>query len=112
MALLTATRPTPTGALMVTPPAVASSDTIAASDLGVNGAILVVINGGGSPDTVAILDGGFTPAANAGVSSGGAVANATSRAFYIDPKAVNTSGFVTVTHTFITTVTYQLYPMG
>lgn len=112
MALLTATRPTAVGVVIGAAPAVSSSDTIAASDLGVNGAYLIVINGGASPDTVALVDGGFTPAGNAGASAGGSVTNATTKGFYIDPKLVNPSGFVTVTHTFITSVTYQLYPLG
>ena len=112
MALLTATRPTSVGVVIGAAPAVSASDTIAASDLGVNGAYLIIINAGGSPDVVAVLDGGFTAAGNAGVSSGGSVTNATTKGFYIDPKAVNSSGFVTVTHSFFTTVTYQLYPLG
>jgi len=111
MALLTATRPTPTGAVLAGA-AVSSSDTIQAADLGANGAYLIVINGGASPDTVALLDGNFTPAGNAGVSAGGAVTNGTTRAFFVDPKLCGVSGFVTVTHSFTTTVTYQLLPIG
>lgn len=112
MALLTATRPTASGALLAGA-AVSSSDTISGNDLGTAGAFLIVINAGASPDTVAISDSGLTPAGNAGTSSGGAVANATSRVFYISPRAVNAStNLVTVTHSFTTTVTYQLLPIG
>lgn len=112
MAALTAIRPTAAG-VASTPAAVSASDTIDASLLGTLGAILVVINGGGSSDTVAISDGGLTPAGNAGASSGGAVANGTQKAFYISPRSVNLStGVVTVTHSFTTTVTYQLFPLG
>jgi len=111
MALLTATRGSTTGVLLAGA-AVSSSDTIQAADLGTNGAWLIIINAGASPDTVAILDGNFTPAGNAGVSAGGVVANATTRIFYVDPKLVGVSGLVTVTHSFTTTVTYQLLPMG
>jgi hypothetical protein len=68
-----------------TPAAVSASDTITQAQLGTLGAYLVVINGGGSSDTVAISDGGLTPAGNAGTHSGGAVANATTKAFYISP---------------------------
>ena len=111
MALLTATRGSTTGVLL-TGAAVASTDTIQAADLGAAGAWLIIINAGASPDTVAILDGNFTPAGNAGVSAGGAVANPSTRIFYVDPKLVGVSGLVTVTHTLTAGVTYQLIPMG
>lgn len=112
MALLTATRPTAAGAAW-TPVAVAASDTISAADLGALGAFLVVINGGGSSDTVAIVDGGLTPAGNAGASAGGAVANGTTEVFFVSPRAVAlATGLVTVTHSFITSVTYVLVPLG
>lgn len=111
MALLTATRGSASGVL-ISGAAVSASDTIQAADLGTNGAWLIILNGGASPDTVAILDGNFTPAGNAGASAGGAVANGTNRVFYIDPKLVGVSGLVTVTHSFTTTVTYELLPMG
>jgi len=93
--------------------AVSASDTITAAQLGSLGADLVIINAGASPDVVAIVDGGLTPAGNAGVSGGGTVTNATSKIFYISPRAVNlTTGLVTITHSFITTVTYVLLPRG
>lgn len=112
MALLTATRPTSVG-VVATATAVSASDTIAQADLGSRGAYLLVINGGGSPDTVAVSDSGVTPAGNAGTSSGGAVTNGTNKAFYIDPSAVNTSTqVVTVTHSFTTSVTCYLFPLG
>jgi hypothetical protein len=112
MALLTATRPTSVGVAW-TPAAVAASDTISSNDLGSLGAYLVVINGGGSPDTVAISDSGVTPAGNAGTASGSAVTNATTEVFYISPRAVNpATSLVTVTHSFTTSVTYVLLPLG
>lgn len=112
MAALTATQPAAAGTTW-TPAAVASSDTVSAAYLGTNGAYLLIINGGGSSDTVAISDSGLTPAGNAGSSSGGAVANGTSKIFYISPRAVNPStGVVTVTHSFTTSVTYVLLPIG
>jgi hypothetical protein len=112
MAALTATTPVAAGTTW-TPAAVASSDTISATQLGAYGAYLLVINGGGSSDTVAISDSGSTPAGNAGTSSGGAVTNGTSKIFYISPRAVNVStGLVTVTHSFTTSVTYVLLPLG
>jgi hypothetical protein len=112
MAALTATRPTAVGATYAGA-AVSASDTINTTDLGALGAFLVVINGGGSSDTVAITDSGTTPAGTAGTSTGGAVANATSKVFYIHPKQASPStGLVTITHSFTTSVTYVLLPIG
>jgi hypothetical protein len=111
MALLTAIRPTSVGVVSAGA-AVASSDTIAAADLGSRGAYLVINNAGASPDVVAILDGNFTPAGNAGASAGGSVTNGTIKSFYIDPMLLGANSVVTVTHSFITTVTYQLFPIG
>lgn len=112
MAALSATVPTSTG-VVATPAAVSASDTISAALLGSKGAHLHIINGGASPDVVAISDSGLTPAGNAGTSSGGSVTNATTKIFYISPKAVNPStGVVTITNSFITTVTYLLFPLG
>ena len=112
MALLTATRPTAAGVAW-SPAAVAASDTISSSDLGSLGAYLVVVNGGGSSDTVTISDSGLTPAGNAATAGTNAVANATTEVMYISPRAVNAStGVVTVTHSFTTSVTYVLLPLG
>lgn len=113
MALLTATRPTSVG-VAATATAVSASDTIAQADLGSRGAYLLVLNAGASPDTVAISDSGATPAGNANSpGSGGSVTNATNKAFYIDPSAVNPSTqVVTVTHSFTTSVTCYLFPLG
>jgi hypothetical protein len=112
MAALTATRGTPTGAT-ATPGAVAASDTISSSQLGQYGADLIIFNGGASPDTVAISDAGKTPAGNAGSTSGGSVTNGTNKTFHISRQAVDpTTGLVTVTHTYTTTVTYLLIPLG
>jgi len=112
MAALTSTVPTAAGTAYAGA-AVSASDTITAAQLGSLGAFLVVINGGGSPDTVAVLDGGLTPAGNAGASGGSSVTNATSEVFYISPRSVNpTTGQVTVTHSFTTSVTYVLLPIG
>lgn len=112
MALLTATRGSLVG-VALTDRAVSASDTIASADLGTNGAWLVVRNGGGSSDTVAISDGSASGAGNAATPSGGAVANAANGVFFISPKAVNLATLVvTVTHSFITSVTYDLFPLG
>jgi hypothetical protein len=112
MALLTATRPTATGVAW-TPAAVSASDTISASDLGDRGAYLVIINGGGSSDNVTVSDSGLTAAGNPATTAANAVANGTSEVMYISPRAVNPSTqVVTVTHSFTTSVTYVLLPLG
>jgi hypothetical protein len=112
MAALTATRGTPTGAT-ATAGAVSSSDTVSIAQLGQYGADLIVINGGGSPDTVAISDAGRTPAGNTGNTSGGSVANGTTKSFSISRQAADpTTGLVTITHSFTTSVTYWLVPRG
>lgn len=112
MAALTAITPTAAGTLSAGA-AVSASDTISNSITGTKGAYLEIINAGGSSDTVAISDSGATDAGGSSAGSGGAVANATSKVFYISPYAFNPStGNVTVTHTFTTSVTYKLYPLG
>lgn len=113
MAALTATRGTPTGAT-ASAGSVSASDTISSAQLGQYGADLIIINGGASSDTVAISDAGRTPAGNgAGSTSGGAVANGASKSFHISRQAVDpTTQLVTVTHTYTTTVTYYLIPLG
>lgn len=112
MAALSATTPTAAG-VVYTGAAVAASDTIASSILGTLGAYLVVINGGGSSDTVTISDSGLTPAGNAATAGTVAVANGVTKAIYISPKAVNPStGVVTIAHSFTTSVTYVLLPLG
>ena len=112
MAALTSVQPSAAGTLAAGA-AVSGSDTISQTQLGSRGAYLVVINAGASPDTVAISDGGATAAGNPGTSSGGSVTNATTKAFFISPYAFNqATGLVTVTHTFTTSVTCQLFPIG
>ena len=112
MALLTATRPTK-GGTVIAGAAVSSSDTIQESDLGQNGAYLIIINGNASPDSVTISDGGLTPVGNTATTAGVSVANATSKAFYIDRRQVDpVTRLVTVAHTVTATVTYQLIPLG
>jgi hypothetical protein len=112
MAALTAIVPTAAGTTSAGA-TVSSSDTISNSFTGTRGAFLEILNGGASPDTVAISDSGASDAGNAASSSGGTVTNGTNKIFYISPYAFNpTTGNVTVTHTFTTTVTYKLYPLG
>lgn len=112
MALLTAIQPTAAGVLW-SPAAVSASDTIPASALGTRGAYLVVINGGGSSDTVTVVDASLTPSGNAATNLTNAVANATTKVMFIPPSTMNTSTLVTtVTHSFTTSVTYVLLPIG
>ncbi len=112
MALLTATTPTAAGVTW-TPAAVSASDTISSASLGTNGAYLVIINAGGSSDTVTVSDSSLSQAGNPATAGTNAVANGTSEVMYISPRAVNaTTGLVTVTHSFTTSVTYVLLPIG
>lgn len=112
MALLTAVRPT-AGGTTSTAATVTSSDTISANDIGARGAYLVVTNGGASPITVTVSDSSLTPVGNAATTTAVSVANATSKAFYISPAAVNLStNVVTVAFSATTSVTYQLFPVG
>lgn len=113
MTALTAITPT-NGGVLSTGVAVAASDTIDRSQLGPRGAYLEIINAGGSPDNMTISDAGLTPAGN-GLSGGtiaNTVTNGTSEVMFIRQEQVNpTTNLVTITHSFITTVTYKLYPV-
>jgi len=112
MAALTATTPVRTG--VATPgAAVSASDTIAASLLGSLGAFLEILNGGGSPDTMSISDASVTPTGAAAAANGPSVTNGTNKVFLIRPQQADPiTGLVTITHSFITSVTYKLYPLG
>ena len=92
------------GTLMV-PQAVSASDTFTAD---ADGLILEVINGGASPDTVTVVDPGTTPAGSAATNPTQSVAAGARRHFRIGPQFANSSGVVTVTHSFTTTVTCNL----
>lgn len=112
MAALTATVPTAVG-VAYTPAAVSASDTITATQLGTLGAFLVIINGGGSPDTVGYTDGSSTPGGSAAAAFTNSVTNGTSEVMYLNPKLVNVSTqLLTITHSFTTSVTYVLLPIG
>jgi hypothetical protein len=114
MAALTAITPSNTGTAS-TGAAVAASDTIAQAIMGRNGATLEIINGGGSTDNITISDAGLTPAGNAltGGTIAASVAAGTSKVFDLSHDQVNPSTtLITITHSFTTTVTYKLYPVG
>ncbi len=113
MAALTAVIPTNTGTV-TTPAAVAASDTVAQSLLGKGGAYLWINNGGGSTDNVTISDNGLTPAGNALTSNQvtDSITTLQSQVYWLRNEQVNpTTGLITITHSFITTVTYLLYPL-
>ena len=90
---------------LLAPAAVSASDTI---NVDPQGLVLEVINGGGSPDTVTVVDPGATPAGSSATSPSQVVAAGTRRHFRLNPAFANTSGIITVTHSFTTTVTYNL----
>lgn len=114
MAALTAITPVNAG-VASTGAAVAASDTVAQSVLGQFGAFLEIINGGGSTDTVTITDAGTTAAGNA-LASGTistTVTAGTSKVFRLRSEQVTAAtGLITITHSFTTSVTYKLYPVG
>jgi hypothetical protein len=105
MAALTVFTPTAPGTVYTTT-AVSASDTIAQAAIGPRGAYLLITNAGGSPDSVVVVDGSLTPAGNASANLTNSVAAGTSEVMFIPSSAVNSAtGLITVTHSFITTVT-------
>lgn len=107
MALLTATSVGIT-ATTVTGAAVSASDTIAAADIGTNGALLNVINGSGGSINVVLVDPGATPVGNTTTAPNQAVANGADRWFLVTQGHVNSTGVATVTFSNTTSVTYKL----
>jgi len=109
MAAITPSSITAAG-LLAAPLSVAASDTISGDLIPVGGVLIYrVVNGGGSPDNVAISDGGLTPQGNPGTVTPVAVANGTTRTFPITRNNINpATNQVTITHSFITSVTYEL----
>lgn len=107
MALITVSAVPGQSKVTITPLAVASTDTIAASDIGDRGVILFVTNGGGGSINVTISDPNTTAVGNAGTTTAQAVANATTGWFRILPGHVNPStGLATVAYSGVTSVTY------
>ena len=90
--------------LQATYAAVAATDTITIVD---PNAILIlhVKNAGGSPDTVTITDPGTTPAGSVATNPTRSVTNGTEKFIPLDPRYANSSGVITVAHSFITSVT-------
>jgi hypothetical protein len=74
------------------------------------GLIYVIKNGGGSTDNVTITDSGNSPAGNTGTNPVVAVPAAGERWIYMNPALVNANtGFITVAHSFTTSVTAGLF---
>lgn len=114
MALLTVQVPTQAG---ITPSftAVSASDTFAATTG--HSYLLVVVNGGGSSDTVVIDDPNTTDPGSAvafNPDQSVAVPNAQTRYIEIKPGRVKntTTGLVTITHSFTTSVTCGVFLIG
>jgi hypothetical protein len=107
MALITVSSVPGQSKVSITPLPVASTDTIAAADIGSSGVLLNVINGSGGSINVTISDPYTTPVGNAGTTSPQAVANGTNGWFRILPGHVNpATGLATVAYSGTTTVTY------
>lgn len=120
MAVLTATTPTNTGTVTAGA-AVSASDTVSVSVMGSQGAYLYVANAGGSTDNITISDNGLTPAGNSlsqaasstGNKIGDALSTGTAQIYVLRPQQADpTTNLITITHSFTTSVTYQLWPVG
>jgi len=89
--------------------AVAASDTIAEAQLGSSGAIIRVINGGGSPDTVTLTDPNTTVVGSTATNPTVSVTNGTTKTILLPRALLNSSGVITVAHSFTTSVTCEVY---
>jgi hypothetical protein len=107
MALLTAVSVT-TAATTITALSAGTSNQIAASDIGNNGALINIINGSGASINVTLEDPGFSPVGNQGLEVPQAVAAGADRWFRVSSAFVDSSGTATVTLSSATTVTYKL----
>jgi hypothetical protein len=111
MAALTSVSITTAGNAPV-PVAVAATDTIAAGQFGSTGCILRVINAGGTQDSVTITDPNLSIIGNAVTAPTAVVVPITTgiRMIFIPLAAINqATQLATVNHSFITTVTCELY---
>jgi hypothetical protein len=87
--------------------AVASSDTVAADPAGL---ILHVKNTGGSSDTVTLTDPGLTPSGSAATNPTFSVPATTGdRMYRLSPSLANSSGIITIAHSFTTSVTCAVF---
>ena len=87
--------------------AVAASDTVQADP---SGLILVVKNAGGSIDTVTVTDPGTTPSGSAATNPTFPVPATTGERMYKLPSSLaNSSGIITISHSFTTSVTCAVF---
>ena len=87
--------------------AVAASDTVQADPAGL---ILHVKNAGGSSDTVTVTDASLTPAGSTSVNPTFAVPATTGdRMYKLSPLLANSSGIITIAHSFTTSVTCAVF---
>lgn len=108
MALLTATSVTSTATTVAPASPATTSETVSSSDIGVNGALLNVINASGSSITVTLSDPGTTAIGNAGTTTAQSIATGTDRWFRLSPGHVNPSTGVATVAFSSTSVTYKL----
>lgn len=75
-----------------------------------NGLVYIIKNGGGSTDNVSITDAGSTPGGNAGTAVAFTVPAGGERHVFVNQALQNpATGFITVTHSFTTSVTAGLF---
>lgn len=88
-----------------------TSETIAASAVGVNGCLLQVSNNSGGSITVTLADPGTTGIGNVGTTTAQTVGATTNRWFRISPGHVNqATGVANVAFSAITSVVYVIIP--
>lgn len=87
--------------------AVAASDTVPADPAGL---ILHVKNVGGSSDTVTLTDPGLTPAGSVAANPSFSVPATTGdRMYMLSSSLQNSSGIITISHSFTTSVTCAVF---
>jgi hypothetical protein len=87
--------------------AVTASDTVAADP---SGLILHVKNAGGSSDTVTLTDPGTTPSGSVATNPTFSVPATTGDRMYVLPSSLaNSSGIITIAHSFTTSVTCAVF---
>jgi hypothetical protein len=98
-----------TGGTAVTSNTATASDTITTTQLG-NQGVNLIVRTAGTINTITISDAGLSPAANAVTPVGVATVATGTKAFYISPAQATSAGFVTITSTPTTALTYEVYP--
>lgn len=111
MATLTQTVPSRVGTLSPGG-GVAASDVVPAAALGVNGALLEILNAGASPDAMTITDSGASAAGTPVTNYAASVTNGTNKVFKLVRQQADANGNITITHSLTVGVSYKLYPLG